>query len=83
MAPTGVLEPQDVKTDYTVLKDPTQLKTPTVSAVAKQDEHHKMRAVEFHGKVQHKWIHFECFWFISLLPPVSLKFECLPSFFWR
>lgn len=70
MAPTDVLEPQDVKTDYTALKDPAQLKTPTVSTVAKQDEHHKMRAVEFHGKVRNRLIHFECFWFFCLLPVV-------------
>jgi len=35
---------------YTVLQDPTTLKTPTCTITSKKDEKHKMRAVEYHGK---------------------------------
>ncbi len=35
---------------YTVLQDPTTLKTPTCTITSKKDEKLKMRAVEYHGK---------------------------------
>lgn len=47
---TGVIEPKDVPLDYTVLKDPEQLQTPTVKVIAEEDESRTSRATEFHGK---------------------------------
>jgi hypothetical protein len=49
---TGVIEPKDVPLDYTVLKNPEQLETPTIKVLPKQDPERTMRAVEFHGKVR-------------------------------
>lgn len=49
---TGVIEPKDVPIDYTVLKNPEQLQTPTVKVIADEDGDRTMRAVEFHAKVQ-------------------------------
>lgn len=48
---TGVIEPKDVPLEYTVLKDPEQLQTPTVKVIAEEDESRTSRATEFHGKV--------------------------------
>jgi len=49
---TGVIEPKDVPLDYTVLKNPEQLETPTVKVIAEEDDERPTRAVEFHAKVQ-------------------------------
>lgn len=55
---TGLIEPKDVPLDYTVLKDPKQLETPTVTTVAKEDDERTMRAVEFHAKVRTSPVQF-------------------------
>lgn len=47
---TGVIEPKDVPLDYTVLKNPELLETPTIKVLPKQDPERTMRAVEFHSK---------------------------------
>ncbi len=49
---TGVIEPKDVPVDYTLLKNPEQLETPTVKVIAEEDDERTSRAVEFHAKVQ-------------------------------
>jgi hypothetical protein len=49
---TGVTQPEDVPADFTVLKNPEQLETPTVKVIADEDGGRTMRAVEFHAKVQ-------------------------------
>uniref|UniRef100_A0A7I4C4Q5 Enoyl reductase (ER) domain-containing protein n=2 Tax=Physcomitrium patens TaxID=3218 RepID=A0A7I4C4Q5_PHYPA len=48
----GVFQPQDVPTEFTLLKNPEQLETPTVDVKPRQDENLTMRAVEFHAKMQ-------------------------------
>ncbi|KAG0554785.1 hypothetical protein KC19_12G118700 [Ceratodon purpureus] len=46
----GVIQPKDVPADFTMLKNPTQLQTPTVKVIADEEGERTMRAVEFHAK---------------------------------
>jgi len=52
----AVIEPRDVPTLSTMLKNPEQSHygTPTCTVTSKKDESHPMRAVEFHGKMDMK-----------------------------
>lgn len=47
---TRQLEPTDVPAQYTVVKSPGFLQTPTCTITSKKDDSVQMRAVEFHGK---------------------------------
>lgn len=50
MESAQVIEPRDVPLVSTMLKDPKHVSTPTCNITSKKDEHHQMRAVEFHGR---------------------------------
>lgn len=50
MASAQVIEPRDVPLVSTMLKDPQHVSTPTCTITSKKDDHHQMRAVEFHGR---------------------------------